>query len=368
MIKAHFSFLFPENRRNMHNIMLKEDFMKPLRTAILGYGRSGSSLHGNPLEKLPEFTVTAVCDIDQEKLKKARERYKCAVYTDYKKMLKEEELDLVCIITRSDQHSFMACDVMNASIPVLVTKPWAVNASEARIMIETSERSGTPLLPWLPARWGADYRLLKEIMESGEIGKVFCIRRAQFGFSRRNDWQTETKYGGGILLNWGPHLVDIPLLLAGGEVVSVYGKLKQIMNPNDAEDTFQAQFQMKNGISVYTEWNFAPPGQPNWFIQGDRGSIAVHDKRVTINSGEPGLPADPTNAKIMSEANLKTREVVIEGDLYGDSTEIYRHIAKALRKEEPYAVTPAQALQLSVYLDGIRESSLKNDIIKWGDK
>lgn len=339
--------------------------MKPIRTAILGYGRSGSTLHGDPLEELDDFKVTAVCDIEKDKLKSAKERYRCAVYTDYQEMLNQEDLDLICIITRSDQHCPMACDTLRAGVPTLVTKPWAVNSEEARRMIDASREGNAPLLPWLPARWAVDYRRLKEIIQSGEIGRVFSIKRSQYGFATRNDWQTRSECGGGILLNWGPHLVDIPLLLAPGKPRSVYGTLRQLMNPNDGEDVFQARFLTDKGVTVDTEWIFAPAGWDNWHILGDRGSVTVKGKELILRSGEPSRPLDPTNARFMAKAELTERRETLEGDLYGDNREIYAHIARAVRKEEPYAVTPEDALILSGYLDGIRESSRINGVYPW---
>jgi len=132
--------------------------MKKIRTAILGYGRSGSTLHAGPIEKLDEFEMTAVCDIDPERQKQASGRFGCQIYSDYHKMLQNEELDLVCIITRSDQHCRMSCDCLKAGVNVLVTKPWAANGREAERMVSAANKSGKKLLPWLPARWGTDLK------------------------------------------------------------------------------------------------------------------------------------------------------------------------------------------------------------------
>lgn len=90
-----------------------------IKTAILGYGRSGSTLHADPIENLPEFDLTAVCDIDPNARDKAFDRFKCRTYDDYKEMLVKEDLDLVVIVTRSDQHCEMTCDCLEAGIAFL---------------------------------------------------------------------------------------------------------------------------------------------------------------------------------------------------------------------------------------------------------
>ena len=73
-----------------------------IRTAILGYGRSGSTMHAGALEGCDAFEVVAVCDVDPARRDQATERFGCKVYDDHHEMLKSEELDLVCVITRSD--------------------------------------------------------------------------------------------------------------------------------------------------------------------------------------------------------------------------------------------------------------------------
>ena len=81
-----------------------------IRTAILGYGRSGSSMHAGAIERNDPFEMVAVCDIDPKRQNEAAERFGCAVYHDYHEMLAKERLALVSIVTRSEQHCQMTCD------------------------------------------------------------------------------------------------------------------------------------------------------------------------------------------------------------------------------------------------------------------
>ncbi|MFP4442240.1 MAG: Gfo/Idh/MocA family protein, partial [Spirochaetia bacterium] len=211
-----------------------------IKTAILGYGRSGSTMHAGAIENIGDFEMTAVCDIDPERQKQAVERFGCRIYSDYKEMLSREELDIVCVVTRSDQHCDMTCDCLEAGTDVLVTKPWAVNAGEGERMRKAEEKSGRRIFPWLPARWGSDLKRLRELLEQGAIGNPFMIRRTVVSFGVRDDWQTEKKYGGGYILNWGPHILDPPILLAGSPAAQVYGKTGKVNNPGDGEDFFFA--------------------------------------------------------------------------------------------------------------------------------
>jgi predicted dehydrogenase len=337
-----------------------------IRTAIIGYGRSGSSLHADPIEALPEFELVAVCDIDPSARAKAEARFRCRTYEDYKVMLSAETLDLVVIVTRSHQHCGMTCDCLAAGVNVLVTKPWALDAGEALRMIVASKESGKLLLPWLPSRWGGDLVRLKELVASGVIGKVFQIRRSEFNLGTRADWQTERRFGGGYLLNWGPHLVDQPLQLAGSPVRSVFGELKQIKNPGDVEDVFFAVLRTENAITVISEYNVGARGFPNWVVQGDKGTITVRETEIEIFCAQPVAPPDP-QAFGTSPVVVATKDdsgSVTQVNRYGDAMEIYPCIARAVRGESPYAIPTESALELTRVLDAIRTSSETGSVVR----
>ncbi len=327
----------------------------PIKCAIIGYGRNGSTMHAGPIEKNPDFELCAVCDIDPRALEKAKARFGCAVYTDYHEMLKREQLDFVVVVTRSSQHAEMAADCLLAGVNTMVTKPWATTVDEARLMISAQKVSGKLLLPWLPARWGSDLAALREIVARGDIGKIWRIHRAVYSPGKRCDWQTQREFGGGYLLNWGPHLVDQPLRLAGSPVVSVYGELRQIVNPGDAEDNVFVMCKTEAGITTISEYSTAVDKLPNWVIQGDGGTIFVRGNKIEIN--RVIYPEQVDGGEYRSDFKKETEEVTVGGNIYGDEYEIYRHIARVLHGEEQYFASPEDALELSRVLDAARMSS-----------
>lgn len=334
-----------------------------IRTAILGYGRNGSSMHAGPVEKNDTFEMTAVCDIDAERRQQAEERFGCAVYEDYGEMLEKEELDLVCVVTRSDQHCGMVCDCLSAGVNVLVTKPWAVNVAEAERMIACAAASGKKLLPWLPARWGCDLRRLQELMAEGAIGKVFMIRRVVSSFATRCDWQTERRFAGGYVMNWGAHIVDPPALLMNSRVESVYGKMRQTINPGDTEDLFMAIMTLADGTIVQAEYTVSVEEIPNWFIQGDRGTIVVRGRNLKIHRSDPGRPDDPTRYATMQAKEDSVVEETLEGAVYGDEHEIYVGVARAICGEGKVPFSTDDALEVSRVLEAIRISNDENRVV-----
>jgi len=313
--------------------------------------------------------MTAVCDIDAEACEKAHKRFGCETYKNYTDMLDMQNLDLVVIVTRSDQHCQMACDCLEAGVNVLVTKPWAVNTGEAKRMISASKDSGKMLLPWLPARWGSDLARLRELIASGVIGKVFQVRRSEYSFGIRNDWQTLKKCGGGYLLNWGPHLVDQPVQLIGQKVKSVYGHMKQVINPGDVEDVFFAVMKTENNVTIVSEYNICTPYLPNWVVQGDKGTIFVNNDSILIHkakfadTADAGSYGDEAEIEIASDA-IDGGNTINMGNRYGDPMVVYPHIAQAVRGEVPYMVTLESALHLSEILDAVRKSDQTGEAVR----
>jgi len=278
-------------------------------------------------------------------------------------MLRQEELDLLVVVTRSDQHARMTIEGLRAGVNVLVTKPWALNAGEGRRMAEAAASSGRLLLPWLPARWGCTLRRLQALLAENAVGRVAIARRAVTSFATRNDWQTQRRRGGGYLLNWGPHIVDPPLVLLRRPVARVYARMARLINPGDAEDLFLAILTLADGTVVQAEYTVAVEPLPDWFIQGDRGTIVVRDRRITVHRRTPERPDDPTAFSAMQAAGAPPDEESVPGALYGDEHEVYAEVADAVRGRRPFAVTPGHALELSRILDAIRRSAGRNRVV-----
>jgi predicted dehydrogenase len=335
-----------------------------IRAAILGYGRNGSTMHAGAVEYNPHMSMAAVCDIEPARREMARKRFGCPVYEDYHEMLARKELDLVIIVTRSNQHCEMTCDCLAAGVNVLVTKPWAVDAAEAARMVQAARGSKGKLLPWLPVRWASDYRRLRDLLAHKVIGNVFLIRRCCTSFGMRNDWQMETAFGGGYILNWGPHIVDPAVLLGNSPVRTVYGQTRKAINPGDAEDLFMAMITLENGLLLQTEYSVCVSHLPNWFIQGDRGTIIVHGNKLTIHKHTPVLPDDPTQYASMRDTDDAVTTETLPGNIYGDTHEIYREIVAGLLSTGAYPVRPEDAYELSVTLQAIRDSAASGDVIQ----
>ncbi|HSH09247.1 MAG TPA: Gfo/Idh/MocA family oxidoreductase, partial [Oceanipulchritudo sp.] len=301
--------------------------------------------HAYGLQANSAFKITAACDASAENRERAKQELGCAVYQTHQELLAAEALDLVSVVTRSDTHASIACDCLRAGVHTVVTKPWALDSAEAETMIAAQKESGCHLFPWIPMYWSPDYRIIRSLLDQQAIGDVFLIRRNYSYFRRRHDWQTQLRYGGGYLLNWGMHIIQPVIGLAGSPVKSVFGQLLQTIDPGDAEDNFLAVMEFANGIRGIAEFTQSLFPLPFFLIQGTRGSILADMASVILKTMDPDDPD-----------SLQEEIIPLEGKIFGDEADIYRDIAATLLGGADFPVSPAMAMEGTGILEAVRRS------------
>jgi scyllo-inositol 2-dehydrogenase (NADP+) len=183
--------------------------MKKLRVAIIGQGRSGHSIHGTHLVKMPRmFEIVAAVDPLEERRQRAQAEFGCDVYADHKPLLKRNDLDLVVNASPSALHSRIALELWQAGHNVLVEKPLAKTVREVDRMIAAATKAQRLFAIYQQSRFAPYFEQVKKVIASGVLGRITQISITFNGFSRRWDWQTLTACEGGNLLNTGPHPLD----------------------------------------------------------------------------------------------------------------------------------------------------------------
>jgi len=336
--------LFPALSKSISNPMSHQN--QPIRAAVIGYGGSGKLSHADVMSQLPEFEIRAVCDLSQEQRTKAKKNLGCDVYSNVDELLTQSsDLDIAVVVTRTDTHCQIVQDCLNAGLHTIVTKPWAMNRKEADLMLDAQERSGKTIFPWMPMSWSPEFTQVKELIDTGGIGEVFLIRRHITHFWERSDWQTQTKYGGGYLLNWGMHIVQPILDLVSSPAIRVFGQMLQTINPGDAEDNFLSIIEFQNGTRGIAEFTQGIEGLPSFMVQGTRGMLLSDGESLTLLSKDPSAdePAVRTNFPIT-------------GKIFGDESEIYKDIARCIRSGKPMRANTRHSLYGTLVLDAIRKS------------
>ncbi|NLV91509.1 MAG: Gfo/Idh/MocA family oxidoreductase [Firmicutes bacterium] len=208
------------------------------RVAIIGQGRSGRDIHAYSLGKMPDkYQVVAVVDLLEERRIRAKEELGCDVYADYRELFQRDDIDLIINASYSHMHVPITLDCLNHGYHVLCEKPLARRAAEVDTLIAAAQENDKILAIFQQSRYAPAFRKLREVIDSGVLGRIVQISIAYNGFARRWDWQTLQEYNGGNLLNTGPHPVDQALQLFGTDIMPQVTCIMDRANTfGDAED------------------------------------------------------------------------------------------------------------------------------------
>jgi len=261
-----------------------------VKVGIIGSGLIAQMAH-IPGYLEADADIVAVCDIVEERAEEVAKKFNIPnVYTDYKELLSDPEIQAVSICTPNYLHAQMTIDALESSKHVLCEKPMAMNIDEAQRMLQTSRKTGKILMMGFNNRFRGDAQKLKQFIDSGKLGEIYYAR---VGYMRRRGtprgWFTvKRESGGGPVIDIGVHIIDLTRYLMGNpKPVSVFattykkfpeyhidgrqtwdssdvrdglrdGKL------NDVEDLATAMIKFENGATMFVEVSWAAN------ISGDR--------------------------------------------------------------------------------------------------
>ena len=190
--------------------------------AIIGCGRIARNAHFPSLSKIEGVRIKYACDILEEKALKAKEDFPIIenVITDYKVALNDKEVDAVYILTPNYAHYTITMDALNAGKHVFCEKPITVNYELSLEMAKKAEEVGKILNIGVCNRYNKSVELLEEYNRQGKFGKIYHVVCSFRSFRSipglGGAFTTKEQSGGGVLIDWGVHFLDLILYILGG--------------------------------------------------------------------------------------------------------------------------------------------------------
>ena len=245
-------------------------------------------------------------------------------------------------------------------------------------MISASEKYGVEFSAHQNRRWDVDYLSMKEIFQNNILGEIFNIESRIHG-SRGipSDWRGVKKYGGGMLLDWGVHLIDqILTLYSYAKLKYVYCEFTNVTN-NEVDDGFKLTLRFEDGSRAYIEvgtYNFI--AMPRFYIQGKKGTGLITDWRENCkivectawheNDVVPVETAAGLTKTMAPRDEITTKTYELEKPV-SDVHEYYRNFCNAIDGKAKQLVTHSQMLRTLSVIEAAFLSVEKNSIVEYSD-
>lgn len=307
---------------------------KEFNLAIVGLGGMGN-WHRELIETIDGLTVCGSYDIKEERQQFARD-HGITPYDSLDALLADPDVDIVLCSTPNDVHKEITIRALRAGKHVVCEKPVAMSSQEHLEMMKAAEETGKVFVVHQNRRWDEDYLTVKKIYEEHLLGDVFKIESRVHG-SRGipGDWRQEKEHGGGMVLDWGVHILDQSLQMIPEKVQRVYASFTNVTN-EICEDGFTVELTFESGLVYVTEVgtsNFI--NLPRWYMLGQNGTAVVKDwdlsgeiVRVTDWSKNDAVPIR-TAAGLTKTMAPRTEDTIRTEPLpvvHSDIRDFYRNV------------------------------------------
>jgi len=342
--------------------------VKTLKLAIIGFGFVGEWHYNMICEDASQLEVVGVWDVREEALDNAV-KHGLHTYSSEQELISDENLDLVIVATPNNFHKDLSIACMRAGKNVICEKPVTMNASELMEMMAVAGETGKLLTIHHQRRWDKDYLTVKKVLDDKIIGDAYFIESRVQG-SRRlmHGWRSYKVNGGGMVLDWGVHLLDQVMLLTDSPVVSVGAHLLSVFTP-EVEDNIKIFLRFENGISAVLEMSTnCLINLPRWHVSCLEGTMTVDDwsaggKIVKLKADcetawENDIvytEAGPT--RTMASRPAHTTEQHTLPEVAEGKSVFYDNVVDVLLNGAEPLVTPAQCLRVMQVIDLIFEAN-----------
>lgn len=259
-----------------------------------------------------DLAPVAVYDVRQSRRELAAQRGMKA-YDNVEDFLASDDFDVVVVACANNFHCEMTCRTLRAGKHVVCEKPAAMSPKEFSEMIRVSEETGKFLFIHQNRRFDRDFMIVKHAYDTGRFGKLYNIE-SNFCGGTLFGWRAFRDHAGGILYDWGVHLIDQIVYMMNEPVKTVYADMRYEKN-KDADDRTTVEMTFESGVKarVTVSGSFLAP-LPRWSVYGEKGTLWIDELygdsgtfRYSTDSHWEELPADvygPQGAYVRNQERL----------------------------------------------------------------
>ncbi|NRF38677.1 Gfo/Idh/MocA family oxidoreductase [Pedobacter foliorum] len=327
---------------------------KKIITGVMAYGMSGKVFHVPFVDAHPGFKLHAVTERNQ---KQAAEDYPGVIsYNTIDDLIADDAIELIIINTPNYTHFDYATKSLSAGKHILVEKPFTATSAEAKELFELADRMGKKILFYQNRRWDSDFIAVREVIESGKLGKLneihFRYDRYRLAIGPKT-FKEEPIAASGLMYDLGPHLLD--------QAISIFGKpetFHKILGKNRAgtkvDDYFTIHLGYPNSVNIFVHSNLLVVDPlPAFTLHGEKGSLHKEKsdiqeeqllKRMKPSDPAYGIEREGKEGKLtlIDEEGNKTVHTV--PSLKGSYLSLFETVYQSIVNDAPYPVTQDQVI------------------------
>ena len=325
---------------------------------IIGFGGM-AEYHFKCLKEYERINIKGVFDVNPERCKYAVEQGLKA-YGSKEELFSDPDIDIILVATTNEVHKELLIEAMEAGKHVISEKPVTLTSWELEEVIEASKKYKKVFTIDQNRRTNKDFVLMKRSVEAGLLGDVYAIEsRVEGSRGMPTGWRTIKRLGGGMMVDWGVHLIDQIMYMIDQKVTNVFCKMYNIQY-SEVEDNFRLTMTFESGLTAHIEVstnNYIT--HPRWYVLGKQGTLQIDnwdcngkivrciDKENVWVDEIVYTKAGPTKTMAPRNAN-STEEIVLAEpmDVVDNLTVVYDGLLDAIEEKAPLKITPEQAMRV----------------------
>ncbi|MHC5269415.1 Gfo/Idh/MocA family protein [Enterococcus sp. LJL98] len=338
--------------------------MKKINFVIVGYGGMGS-YHANtlmPTEK-EKIDVIGAYDVDAARLAVAKEAG-LKTYESLEAVFADEAVEAILIATPNDSHKDIAIAALRAGKQVVCEKPVAMNVAELDEIVAVAEETGRTFMVHQNRRWDPDFLMVREMVQAKPIGDIFQIEsRVQGANGIPGDWRHLKEHGGGMLLDWGVHLLDQILWIVESPIKSFNVDFSYVLG-DPVDDGFFTYITFENGVRAIIEVGTSNYTKlPRWYVKGIEGTAKIEDwdcsgemiraTNATDVSAPTPIQAGVGLTKTMAPPSEEAMEAIALPQGKADFPQFYENFYDVIREGAQPIVKNTEVRQVLALIDAM---------------
>ena len=344
--------------------------IKSYNLAAFGYGGMAGIHIDKVLSKYDRVNTKGVFDIDPARMEAAKNNGHYT-YSSKDELLNDKDVDIVLVSTTNDCHKELCIDALLAGKNVICEKPVTTTAKDLIDIIEVAKKTGKVFSINQNRRVNKDFVLMRRKVEEGLLGKVYHIEsRVEGSRGMPEGWRTQKEKGGGMMLDWGVHLIDQIMYMIDEKVVNVFCRMYSVHFP-EIDDNFRMIMTFESGLTALIEVstnNFI--SHPRWYVLGTDATLQIDGWDCEGKIVKPIQSANNWGVEIVStkagpsktmapraEQTLETIHLHAPSDVEDSLLPMYNQFVDKLENKAELTITPEQALRVVRVMEAAFESA-----------